>query len=125
MTAPMLSFTVFGNPKAKQRPRHSKGGHSYTPEGTRTAERTVAQAFKVAYPLHEPTIEDLRLEVTFYRETRRVVDLDNLVKLLTDSLNKIAYVDDRQIKKMTAEKVAPCGDEARTEVALYLHGADA
>lgn len=121
MSEPLLHFVVYGNPKAKQRPRHSNGGHSYTPEGTRTAERTVAQAFKVAYPLHEPTIEDLRLEVTFYRENRRVVDLDNLVKLTTDSLNKIVYVDDRQIKKIVAEVIAPCGYEARTEVALYLH----
>lgn len=40
---------------------------------------------------------NVHLTVRFYRRTRQIVDLDNLVKHLTDSLNGVAFVDDSQI----------------------------
>lgn len=40
---------------------------------------------------------NVHLVVRFYRQTRQVVDWDNLGKHLTDSLNGVAFVDDSQV----------------------------
>jgi Holliday junction resolvase RusA-like endonuclease len=45
---------------------------------------------------------NVHLVVKFYRQSRQVCDLDNLLKHLTDSLNGLAYVDDRQITSINA-----------------------
>lgn len=40
---------------------------------------------------------NVHLIARFYRQTRQVVDFDNLLKHLLDSLNAVAFVDDSQI----------------------------
>ena len=46
-----------------------------------------------------------------------IPDLDNLVKLVCDSLNRVFYKDDSQISQLKAEKLYCDVDEkARTEV---------
>lgn len=57
--------------------------------------------------------------VTFYRRTARKVDVDNLVKLPTDALNNLAFVDDEQIEEIHAKRVYGAGDNARTIIRIY------
>lgn len=39
------------------------------------------------------------MRVWFYRQNRRVVDADNLLKRVWDAGNRIAWVDDRMIRE--------------------------
>lgn len=89
---------------------------SFTPKATRDAEKRIRAAFKTLYPGFEPLGGRLVVDVRFYRQTARRVDLDNLVKLITDALNGLAYVDDEQIEVLHAERVYSAGSEARAEI---------
>jgi crossover junction endodeoxyribonuclease RusA len=94
-------FVVPGDPIPKARAR-VMAGYAYTPKRTRVAEATVAAAAKAAGVY--PTTYPVRLSATFYRGSARRCDLDNLIKLVQDALNGIAYVDDQQIMTLVAEK---------------------
>lgn len=48
-------------------------------------------------------------------DTVRSLDLDNALKVTIDALKGIAYEDDRQVWRLTAERMEPDG-EARAEV---------
>jgi Holliday junction resolvase RusA-like endonuclease len=52
-----------------------------------------------SHPLRDSTVE-VRLDY-FYRARRRV-DMDNVAKCVLDALNRIAYVDDRQVRLQSA-----------------------
>jgi Holliday junction resolvase RusA-like endonuclease len=52
----------------------------------------------------EPIVGPVRVEVSFWRSSKRRCDLDNLVKSVTDALNGLAYVDDQQIVELVARK---------------------
>jgi len=119
----LASFTVWGEPLPKQRPRFGKG-HAYTPKKTRDAETAVLDAFHLALPLWDATTDNVRLEADFYRKNRRAVDLDNMFKLLTDALNKVLYRDDSQICEQETRRFYGAGDKARTEVRVYLVSGD-
>jgi len=85
------SFVVEGNPIPKQRHRTRKG-IPYTPARTRRWEAHVAGCYQ------GPKFDGpVRVEMAFYRETRRRCDLDNLSKSVWDALNGVAYDDDAQI----------------------------
>jgi crossover junction endodeoxyribonuclease RusA len=115
----LTAFTVWGEPKPKGRPRFGKG-RTYTPQQTVEAETAVIDSFELSCPLFEPSIEYLRVEVEFYRRTHRKADTDNLYKLLTDALNKVAYLDDEQIAESETKRIYGAGDKARTEVRIYI-----
>lgn len=119
----LATFTVWGEPLPKQRPRFGKG-HAYTPKKTRDAETAVLDAFHLALPLWDATTDNIGLEADFYRKGQRAVDCDNLWKLLTDALNGVLYRDDSQISKGSFERFYGAGDKARTEVRLYLVSGD-
>jgi crossover junction endodeoxyribonuclease RusA len=115
----LAEFTVYGNPKPKQRPRHGQG-RTFTPKATVIAEDAVRAAYRAAYPLAVPTIENIRLEADFYRATGHHVDGDNLYKLVTDALNKVAYVDDTQITEGEFRRFYGAGDNARTVIRITI-----
>jgi len=86
------SFTVPGDPVPKQRHRTSRG-HTYTPARTRRWEAWVAACYQG--PRFEGPVS---VECVFYRATKRRVDLDNMQKLILDSLTKAgAWNDDSQV----------------------------
>lgn len=116
----VASFTVHGEPIPKARPRAKAGQRPFTPKKVVIAERNVLAAFRLAYPDWEtlPGESRLRLDVVFHRATRRRVDVDNLVKVVTDALNQHAFVDDEQIEELHARRVYGAGDQARTVVRL-------
>ena len=124
-----IRFFVPGRPEGKPRPRATKAGHMYTPDGGRRYERRIRDAFREAtedrYALQTafPAEVPVRLSVTAYhaipqRESRarqkamaaglvpciRKPDLDNVLKSAADALNGWAYQDDRQIVRVSARR---------------------
>lgn len=105
---------------AKQRPRSTKGGHTYTPKATKAAEKIVADNFRQAVgegfaPLDGPldvkvylSDTEVGLEITQRDEhTQKKLrgDIDNYLKTILDALNGVAYIDDRQIVSLTGVKL--------------------
>ena len=111
-----IRFTIEGDPIPKGRPRNY-GGRSVTPQRTRDAEQAIRDYVSVldVVPYDGP----VSVSVTFYCKTRRRSDLDNMVKLLTDSLNGLAYTDDHLIHHLVARlHRAAIGETPRTEVRI-------
>ncbi len=105
-------------PKARARVVRVRGKTvSYTPPATKSAEEQLAWSWRVA--ARGRTFEGpLALGVIFYRPDRRVVDLDNLVKLTCDSGNRArVWRDDSQIVVLAA-RIDLDAARPRTEVAL-------
>lgn len=123
-----MTFSVPGKPQGKARPRFTKKGHTYTPEQTTRYEHLIRHAFKL---FGGEMIEEgnaVRLSVTAYFMPAKSTskknkikmllgkilplkkpDGDNILKVVADSLNRVAYADDKQItdwqlKKRYAEK---------------------
>jgi Holliday junction resolvase RusA-like endonuclease len=117
----LARFTIPGNPRPKERPRLGKG-RTFTPKGTLLAESIVLAAFNAAYPNWEPLAKTVKLDldVTFYRDSKRIVDADNLAKLVQDALNKRAFEDDSQVFDLHAHKFFTTKDKARTEVVITV-----
>lgn len=115
-------FVIWGQPKPKERPRRGKAGNFYTPKDTVNRETAVIDAFELAAPLWEPTIELVRLEVEAHFEKKVISDGDNIFKLVGDALNKHAYRDDKQVKQGAFEWFENAGDRARTVVRFYILG---
>lgn len=128
LTEPLsLAFTVPGEPTSKARARFTNYGsrsHAYTPERTKTAESRVALAFKGAGGRLEPDKEvSFAVDVTFINGTRQRRDIDNMLKLVLDGLNGVAWVDDMQVTEISARKeYVDERSEARTEVVITRNG---
>lgn len=101
-------FTYEGEPIPKGRPRAMVVGSKprmYTPKRTKDAEEDFANQFKAEvvggpFPLSGP----VRVAMLF-RTKSQTVDLDNLIKTVWDSLNGIAWEDDKQIVHVRADIV--------------------
>lgn len=117
----ILKATITGEPIAKGRPQFF-GGHAVTPAKTRKAEERTAEEW-IRQAGAVPLIGSVKMDIAFFLETpkswsrkqqaaanRREIrpvkrpDLDNLIKLIQDALNGIAYHDDKQIQEITARK---------------------
>lgn len=113
-----VRFTILGEPKGKGRPRFCRNtGHAITPKDTVNYETLVRMEYGVAYSdfkFPDDAMLDMRIKA-FYsipksaskkkrasmlaneiRPTKKP-DMDNVVKIIADSLNKVAYRDDTQI----------------------------
>lgn len=113
---PFIQFEIPGEPQVKQRPRVTRYGNAYTPKQTVTGEQAVAAVWDTLglEPFEKPVV----VELEFYLGTKRRKDVDNLAKLVTDALNKRAYVDDYLIHSLWAVKVFVSPDRARTVVRI-------
>lgn len=120
----MTTFTVYGQPFGKERPKFARMGafvKTYTPEKTTSYENYI----KVIYKNTTDKIHEKPLKMTvraFYcvpdswSNKKRLAalsgnllptvkpDIDNIVKVICDGLNKIAYLDDKQIVSLSCEK---------------------
>lgn len=134
----MIKLTIPGPPCAKQRPRMTKQGHTYTPKETVNAETlikklyilgnygkqlegalsmTVKAYFQIPKSKSKKIKHDMRMGDI--RHTSRP-DADNLLKLVGDALNGLAYHDDSQIVSATVEKWY--SDTPRVEVEIQEIG---
>ena len=120
-----FEFTVETIPKAKARPRFVRRGkfvQTYTPKTTLDYEKKIAEEYLLQggtvfdYPYLEMTIiayfpipkstkkSDRLLLESECVPYNKLKDTDNLAKAVMDSLNKIAYMDDRQICSLKVKK---------------------
>jgi Holliday junction resolvase RusA-like endonuclease len=123
----MISLTIPGPPVGKQRAHVCKSGHAFTPVKTVNYEALVKQTFAVKYPDFVPMPGPVRMILSIYlmesKETQRKLkkgvklyptikpDISNILKSIEDALNGLAYVDDKQIISVYAEKkysLRPC-----------------
>ena len=132
----MISLTVPGEPCGKGRPKFCKVGkfaRAYTPAKTVNNEATIKQIFTVRYPDFTPLDGPMAMTVIAYMSipasasakarvemlAQRVwptkkPDADNILKLVADALNGLAYVDDKQIVTAHFHKVY--SDRPRLEI---------
>lgn len=134
----MIKLLIPGQPCAKGRPRLGKFG-TYTPAKTVNAETLIKELYIIGN--YGKQLEgQLQMTVKAYfeipksksnkvkcdmrsgqiRHTNRP-DADNLLKLVADALNGLAYKDDSQIVSVTVEKWY--ADYPRVEVEIQEIGA--
>lgn len=111
----VVRFTVFGEPRSKQRPRVTRYG-AYTPKETLVAEEKIRQVWRSLDT--EPFPHHVLVSIDFFNGNKRRRDLDNMAKLVLDALNKEAYVDDNQIVALELRKFFSSAERARTEIML-------
>ena len=133
----MVKFTIIGEPKGKGRPRFiPQTGRAITPKDTANYETLVKMEYQyqcsgIRFP--DDAMLDMRI-MAFYsipksatkkkrelmqknliRPTKKP-DMDNVVKIIADSLNQIAYKDDTQIVDCQCRKFY--SDNPRVEVII-------
>lgn len=119
-------FSIPGAPVGKARPRVVvQGGHAhaYTPPKSASYARLVAEVYKNSFPGQEPLTGAITLVLRAYypipeswpqsKKAKALCgliqplvksDLDNVVKEIADSINGIAWQDDKQITEIRATK---------------------
>ena len=133
----MREFKIPGKIQAKQRPRFSKSGIVYTPKETRVYEDFVRVCYSDYANQYqwEPYDGQLRAEIEVFiqvpksdsklnkqakiiGEIRPTIkpDCDNLAKSILDSLNGLAYQDDRQIIELSVKKFYAEQSEVRVKL---------
>ncbi len=119
-------FTVPGEPMSKARARFTHYGGkpgAYTPEATKAAEQRMAWAFRQAAPGHvDDGATRYGVMALFFHGTRQRRDVDNMLKLVCDGLNGIAWRDDSQVDEVSARRGNDVPENARTEVLIYSLG---
>lgn len=119
-----MEFIVEGDPQGKARPRFSqKSGTVYTPAKTVRYERLIRKAFLDAGGNAIPS--DCYVGITVdayfqipksYTKGKRLTcehninrpdkkpDIDNILKIVLDGLNGVAYADDKQVIEVRCRK---------------------
>ena len=124
-------FEVIGDIKGKARPRvNTYTCKAYTPTNTKDYELLVKQYFKIKYPRYVALENRIKVTINAYFKVPKTTtkkdialieegklsptkkpDIDNIVKIILDSLNGIAFKDDNQITKIEVEKLYTFEDE--------------
>lgn len=120
----IYEFEVPGKIIGKGRPRlNSYTGSVYTPTKTKDYETLVEQYFLLKYPRFKPFEGRVQVEINANFEIPKSTkkadkelmlenkinptkkpDIDNIVKIILDAMNGIAFNDDTQITKLSVEK---------------------
>lgn len=117
-----MVFVVDGSPVGKGRPRFVRAtGHTYTPDKTKEYEQRIAEeyarkggkmmdgyiAVKIYAVYKIPTTTSKAKREQMLRGAIKPTvkpDLDNVLKIVLDGLNKVAYDDDRQVTSVVVAK---------------------
>lgn len=120
----IYEFEVPGKVIGKGRPRlNTYTGIVYTPTKTKDYETLVEEYFLLKYPRFKALEGRLKVSIVAYfaipkstkkSDINRMLennisptkkpDIDNIVKIILDSMNKFAFKDDTQITKLDVEK---------------------
>ncbi len=120
----IYEFEIPGKVTGKGRPRvNTNTCIAYTPAKTKDYEELVKQYFWLKYPKSEKIENRTSVKIIAYfaipKNTSKKneedmlnniisptkkPDIDNIVKIILDALNKIAFKDDNQITKIEVEK---------------------
>lgn len=139
-----ISFTISGEPQGKGRPRFVRAtGRTYTPDKTAAYENLVKLEFErqcSGQRFAEDEMLDLRIFAYYgipksaskkrkalmldgvIRPTKKP-DMDNVVKIIADSLNNVAYKDDTQIVDTMVRKYY--SETPRVKVVIQTAGTEA
>ena len=119
-------FTIDGEPQSKARPRFSKQNgksRAYTPKKTKQAEQIIAWKFKEsARGWRVDGKSSFGVCAIFFAGTQQRRDVDNMLKLICDGLNGVAWVDDMQVDEISGRRGNDVKENARTEVLIYRMG---
>jgi Holliday junction resolvase RusA-like endonuclease len=113
-----VKIVVDGAPVPKGRPRLGKG-RVYTPKRTKAQEEKIklfALLEMRVKRLLKPFEGRICLDVEIVQKSRRG-DIDNHVKLVSDALNGIVYVDDEQIDEIHVWRTI-CDDGEKTIITV-------
>lgn len=121
----VYEFEVIGDIKGKARPRvNTYTNKAYTPTNTKDYELLIKQYFKMKYPRYIPFENRVSVKIlaqfkipknTSKKNMENMLegnisptkkpDIDNIVKIILDALNTMAFKDDNQITKLEVEKI--------------------
>lgn len=132
----MVYFFVPGKVQGKARPRFSsKSGTVYTPGRTKSYERQIAEAYEAqdgpcfegavmvvieaVFPIPKSWTRAKKAEAMAGKLPPGKPDIDNILKVVLDGLNGIAYEDDKQVTIVQCKKsyMKPGFNDA----GLYVH----
>jgi Holliday junction resolvase RusA-like endonuclease len=131
-----IVFTVPGEPRGKGRPRFTRTGRPYTDSETAAYERKIVAYYRKAHGAFRwPDGAFLAVDVVAYlpipkSATRaqkagmeagmilpsRKPDVDNIVKVVLDALNGVAYKDDARVHRAVVSKYY--GTDSRLEIRM-------
>ena len=121
-----IVFEVPGEPRGKGRPRFIRStGATYTPPETRAYEKKVLDCYRVqcrgtqfadmeyisvdvtaVYPIPKSVTKATRAAIEEGKILpKKKPDIDNVLKIVLDSLNGIAYKDDAQVVMVSGKKI--------------------
>ena len=135
----IYEFEVPGKVIGKGRPRlNSYTGVVYTPTRTKDYESLVEQYFLLKYPRFKILEGRIKVNIIAYfsipKTTKKTEinemldnnigptkkpDIDNIVKVVLDSMNKFAFRDDNQITKLEVEKKYALEDKVYIKIEEY------
>ena len=135
----IYEFEVPGKVIGKGRPRlNSYTGVVYTPTKTKDYESLVEQYFLLKYPRFKTLEGRIRVSIIAYFSIPKATkksdinemlennisptkkpDIDNIVKVVLDSMNKFAFKDDNQITKIEVEKKYALEDKIYIKIEEY------
>ena len=110
-----IKFKILGKPRGKQRPRMCvRFGKqiTYTPKQTSEYEKLVKASYTAVSKIFFKKDIPLEIDITAFFNGKysdsdwatKKPDSDNIIKIVLDGLNKVAYHDDAQICKIHFEK---------------------
>ena len=122
-------FVIKGTPKGKERPRFNKvTGRVYTPRQTKDYQEMIRWEYvsqcgcekfegpvEAVLECYFPIPKTVKKDISGEPYTKKC-DVDNIAKGVLDSLNGIAYDDDKQVYRLVVEK--SYGKEPRIDVTL-------
>lgn len=135
----LYEFEIPGKIIGKGRPRvNTTTAIAYTPTRTREYEELVKQYFIMKYRGIKPLEGRLNINIIAYFEIPRSSnkndksemlkniispckkpDIDNIAKIILDSLNKLAFNDDNQITKLSIEKIYSSEEKVCVKIEQY------
>lgn len=119
----IAKVVIPGVPMSKQRPRFvRKTGAVFTPKETRDREHAIGQ-YVWAQGWRKPPEPELAFGVraVFYVPDQQRKDVDNMLKLVLDGLNKVIWEDDSQVGEVMGWKREDA-ENPRTELVVYSLG---
>lgn len=120
----MASFIIYGNPVGKGRPRATREGRMYTPKQTVSYENLVKISYLDQVPENERWHEGFLSAkiIAYYAIAKskskkaqaqmeegtikpdKKPDVDNIAKVILDSLNGVAFYDDKAVVDLIVKK---------------------